>query len=166
MNTLYAKLSDGAELNPDEERGRPASTRRNSTAAARTAVSSCSLTACWPVCSVVCRAEGEGDFFDAASLQCAPGVNIQSLLAGDAPTGVEHAGEEDEEDEEDEDEDDEDDEDDEVEGNATADVQLAVTGHAIRSTAAHENAAAALEPDAMDDDVNVEHREGEVIFKR
>ena len=103
----------------------------------------------------VCCAEGEGEFFDAASLQCAPGVSIQSLLAGGAPTG-EHAGEE-------YDEVEEDDDDEEVEGDAPADVQLAVTGHAIHPSTEQDGT---HESEATNHDVDLENREGEVIFKR
>ena len=101
-------------------------------------------------------AEGEGDFFDAASLQCAPGVNIQALLAGGA-AGGEHAGEE--YDEEDEEEDGEE---------AAADGELTVTGHAVHAAAGQERVAAGdgASDSMVEGDVDVEHHEGEVIFKQ
>ena len=121
-----------------------------------------SLTRSLSLCSVGRCTEGEGDFFDAASLQCAPGVDIHSLLTGGAlpaAAAVEHAGEEYEED-------DEEDEEGDV-GDAAVDEQLAVTGHAVHCTAGQEGTIGAVHSDAMeDDDVIVEHHEGEVIFKR
>lgn len=111
-----------------------------------------------------CTTEGEGDFFDAASLQCAPGVNIQSLLAVGSTAAGEHVGEE----YEDDDDEGEEEGQDYAESAATADAHLAVTGHAIRSSGRVEGTGGAANTEPMDDTdaVIAEHHEGEVLFKR
>ena len=133
VDVLYAKMSEGAELNPDEVEGRRIRAPNRRAPPLTPVPSSLPLTLRPPtplpssVCCLSCPADGEGDFiFEASSLQVAPGINVQALLGGSAP--MEHAGEEYDEDEG---EDEEGEGEGEEQGEGVDVAGLEVTGHRL-----------------------------------
>ena len=107
----------------------------------------------------VVAAEGEGDFFfDPASLQVAPGVNVHALLGGNT-TAMEHAGEEHDDDEEDDDDEDGGYEGEGAEQQVGADVaELEVTGHRVALSSRGQPTT--MEDEGGGEDVDLEHHDG------
>ena len=160
-------MSEGAELNPDEAQGPTLTTPHPPTpppshrsACSRAAHSPAAVAAphshlLWPSLWVR-SAEGEGDFFfDSASLQVAPGVDLQALMGGAAAMdGGEGEGEDDdfEGDEADDGEGEED------EGADVTGPELAVTGQRV-ALSRGERTTVGMEEEAAGADDDVEQKD-------